>query len=83
MEKRNTVRLFQKNPALQFEWDFGKNKINPYLIPYSIKTKAWWKCSSCGFEWEASIGNRAYGSGCPMCSSSIRLITLQKSYPLK
>ena len=36
------------------------------VMPNSIK-KAWWKCSH-GHEWEATIGSRNSGNGCPYCS---------------
>jgi rubrerythrin len=33
------------------------------------KRKVWWRCSVCGSEWQATVGNRALrGSGCPACA---------------
>jgi predicted nucleic acid-binding Zn-ribbon protein len=29
--------------------------------------KLWWRCGRCGHEWEATVGARAAGSGCPEC----------------
>lgn len=44
------------------------------LTDYKPKSnkKVWWKCSTNpGHEWEAAIGNRTKGTGCPMCSGRI------------
>ena len=33
--------------------------------------KAWWKCATCGHEWETSIGHRTGGkkpTSCPICA---------------
>ena len=35
-------------------------------MPNSDK-KVWWKCKN-GHEWQAMIGNRHRGNGCPYCS---------------
>lgn len=29
-------------------------------------TKVWWRCNQ-GHEWQATIANRNYGTGCPEC----------------
>jgi hypothetical protein len=26
--------------------------------------RCWWRCRSCGHEWEAAVANRVRGSGC-------------------
>lgn len=57
-----------KAPALIKDW-------HPYLngdkglVDYSAssKQKVWWKCSVCGYEWQATIQNRVNGYGCPKC----------------
>ena len=56
------------NPKLANEWNYEKNnRLTPEdVMPNSIK-KAWWKCSH-GHEWEATIGSRNSGNGCPYCS---------------
>ena len=59
----------ERNPAVAAEWhptlngDLGSDD-----VAFSAKRKAWWLCSRCGNEWEASIGSRAAGAGCPPCS---------------
>ena len=56
------------NPKLAKEWNYERNnRLTPEdVMPNSIK-KAWWKCSH-GHEWEATIGSRNSGNGCPYCS---------------
>ncbi len=31
-------------------------------------SKAWWKCRTCGYEWNTLISTRSGGSKCPCCS---------------
>ena len=59
----------QKNyPSLLTEWDYKKNKeLDPERITSSAKYKVWWKCSKCGYEWNAWIADRTQGKGCPEC----------------
>ena len=56
------------NPTLASEWDFQRNNgLTPAdVTPNSHKT-VWWKCSE-GHEWQAIIGNRHKGNGCPYCA---------------
>jgi len=52
---------------LTAEWHTKNSK------PFSAFTKgshfrAWWKCSTCAHEWEATVANRvSRGSNCPNC----------------
>ena len=60
--------LKKKHPTLLNEWDYQKNKkIDPDKITSSAKYKVWWKCSKCGYEWNAWIADRTQGKGCPEC----------------
>lgn len=54
------------------EWNFEKNgeKLPSEYTAGSCK-KIWWKCTKCGYEWEASISNRTRGTGCPKCAGKI------------
>ena len=60
---------------LQAQWHEKLNRhLGHFLIkPYSHR-KVWWSCDQCpdGFShlWEASVGNRASGTGCPFCSGT-------------
>ena len=64
--------LKTKNSELAKEWHPTKNNnLTPNdVIPNSHK-KVWWKCSK-GHEWEATIGNRNRGTGCPKCAKEIK-----------
>ena len=60
------------NPSLAEEWNCEKNgDLTPANVsPYSHK-KIWWKCQN-GHEWQARIGNRNRGNGCPECAKKRR-----------
>jgi predicted nucleic acid-binding Zn-ribbon protein len=61
--------LAEFNPTVAAEWHPTLNgNVAPSDVAFSTKRKAWWKCSHCGHEWDASVGNRAVGAGCPGCS---------------
>ena len=54
---------------LMQEWDWEKNnQLN--LIPENLSSgsnkKVWWRCAH-GHEWQAVIGSRHNGRGCPNC----------------
>ena len=56
------------NPALAKEWNFEKNiELKPNDVMPNSNKKAWWKCSQ-GHEWQAVIGSRNSGNGCPYCA---------------
>lgn len=56
------------NPALASEWNYEKNNgLSPTDVMPNSEKKVWWKCSK-GHEWQASIGSRNVGNGCPYCS---------------
>lgn len=58
------------NPVAASEWDFDKNKdlLPSSFLPFSNK-KVWWKCSKCNESWQASIGSKNAGHGCPYCTN--------------
>ena len=57
------------NPELASEWDYKKNiPLLPTMVTAGSRKKAWWICSVCGYHWEATIGSRKQGNGCPKCS---------------
>lgn len=56
-------------PDLALEWHPTKNgDLLPTNVSRSSGRHAWWICSKCGYEWQAIINSRYYGSGCPMCA---------------
>ncbi len=55
------------------EWNYELNKdITPSTVISGSNKKVWWKCKRCGYEWQATINNRAkLGRGCPCCANKI------------
>ena len=67
-EKENS--LFVSNPELSKEWDYEKNgNLRPEYVVANSGKKVWWKCDK-GHEWQATIGSRNSGRGCPCCSGN-------------
>ena len=55
-------------PDIAKEWDEEKNLgLTPKMFRPKSDFKAWWKCSKCCNVFEATIGRRANGTGCPKC----------------
>uniref|UniRef100_UPI0040564B0F zinc-ribbon domain-containing protein n=1 Tax=Acetatifactor sp. TaxID=1872090 RepID=UPI0040564B0F len=47
--------------------DFGMS-VNIQEITYNLQRKMWWKCKSCGNDFQMSPANRTvHGYGCPTC----------------
>lgn len=72
-------------PYLIKEWDYEKNgSLEPRkLLPHSNRI-VWWKCSKCGYEYQALINNRTKGIGCANCAGKILIPgvnDLQTLYP--
>ena len=56
------------NPTLAKEWHYEKNNdLTPMQVLPNSEKKVWWKCNK-GHEWQAIIGNRNKGQGCPYCA---------------
>lgn len=59
--------LYTLNKELTDEWYQEMNLLTPKdVLPYSNK-KVWWKCKH-GHVWNASVGTRQNGNGCPFCA---------------
>lgn len=57
-----------QRPNLVPEWSVMNGDAKPENFTVNSNFIAWWKCSVCGNEWQASISNRANNnSGCPKC----------------
>ena len=62
------------HPDLVKEWDYKKNTILPESITRTFAEKVWWKCNTCGTEWQQKVNVRVIsGSGCPRCGYKIKL----------
>ena len=61
--------LSTTHPELCLEWNYEKNiDISPAEVSKASTKKVWWK-GKCGHEWQATIGSRTAGNGCPYCSN--------------
>lgn len=49
----------------------SKNAINPYEVGHRSNKVVTWKCSTCGYEWNAMISSRTNGSNCPACVNQV------------
>ncbi|USK82635.1 hypothetical protein LHV56_12475 [Peribacillus frigoritolerans] len=72
-------------PEIANEWNYEKNKgKNPSEVSAKSSNIVWWKCKKFGHEWKALVSNRTRddgntGSGCPQCSSELRISFPEKS----
>lgn len=70
--------LAEAYPYLIKEWDFDKNyPLTPESVtPHSNRT-VWWKCPTCGKEWQTRISTRTRddgkGTNCPECYKAGRI----------
>lgn len=61
--------LLERYPEIAAEWHPTKNgDFTPDKFSAKSNDKVWWKCKQCGKEWKTSVGNRANGTGCPICA---------------
>jgi hypothetical protein len=62
-----------KFPELLNEWDYLRNKIDPFMILSKSNVKVWWKCKY-GHSWEAQVcskTNSPLSSSCPYCCNRL------------
>ena len=63
------------NPEVASEWNYEKNgDLKPSDFVVSSGKKVWWKCKTCGHEWEATICNRSSRHNqtkCPVCTHQV------------
>ncbi len=63
--EENLVTIF---PNLAREWHPTKNrKLRPTDVRPRSARKVWWLCKK-GHEWKATVNNRSFGKGCPVCA---------------
>jgi hypothetical protein len=59
------------HPELAQEWDQDRNgSLKPSDVRPGSSRKVWWKCSL-GHQWQAAIGSRTAGRGCPVCANRV------------
>lgn len=66
--KKYLASLKKENPELSKEWDYeGNTPLTPETVqPWSHKS-VWWICQK-GHSWQAAVGQRHRGTGCPTCN---------------
>ena len=70
MAEKKEKRYVSDNAQLMAEWDWEKNNelgFEPNKLTCGSDKKAWWMCGK-GHEWQATVGSRNNGAGCPFCS---------------
>ena len=56
------------DPGLAAEWHPTRNgSLRPTQVTAGTAKKVWWECAN-GHEWQAAVGSRHKGIGCPYCS---------------
>ena len=55
-------------PEVAREWSPRNDPLRPDMVTAFSSRKVWWKCSKCGYEWEASPKRRTQGTGCRKCA---------------
>ena len=69
-----------QKPSLIDEWDKNKNDgLLPCEVMRASNKKVWWKCSTCGHEWKATIVNRYNGQSCPKCTARLSVSFPEKA----
>lgn len=61
--------LAEKCPDIAAEWHPTRNgDWHPTGLYWRSDRKVWWRCATCGKEFEMTIAHRTTGSGCPDCA---------------
>ena len=72
--------LLTTNPEVAAEWDYEKNgDLKPTNVTKGSNKKVWWKCGSCGREWEAVINSRKNGPLCGKCKKDAALVKFKET----
>ena len=73
MAEKKEKQYVSDNAQLMAEWDWERNielGMDPQNLTCGSHKKVWWKCDK-GHEWQAVIGSRNNGCGCPYCSGCL------------
>lgn len=69
--------LATTHPHIAAEWDDERNgDKRPEHYTKGADVKIWWKCSKCGYKWEAVLYSRTSKkpTGCPCCAGNILVV---------
>ena len=59
-------------PEIATEWSEKNENLKPTSVWPTSRKIVWWKCKTCGYEWQAVIYNRVKGeAACPSCSDRV------------
>ena len=73
MAEKKEKQHVSDNAQLMAEWNWERNAdIAPSQLTLGSGKKVWWQCGK-GHEWQATIGSRTRGRGCPYCSGNMVL----------
>ena len=63
--------LAEKRPDVAEKWNYEKNGyLKPNMFKVNSHESVWWKCPTCGNEWENNISNMVRDNlGCNKCSN--------------
>ena len=67
---RHGTSLVKKSPHLAKEWMVNRNGRVLETITTGSGYKAWWKCSKCTHQWQATVNSRNQGRGCRPCGNA-------------
>ena len=68
-DKQKQITLATEFPEIAKEWHPTKNEnLKPHDFKSRSSKKVWWLCSVCRNIWQATIGSRTKGGGCPHCN---------------
>ncbi len=58
-------------PEVALDWDYDKNgDLKPEDVTVGCGKKVWWKCHTCGYEWNQYVYTRQK-CGCPACTNRV------------
>jgi len=65
------------HPTLAEEWHRTRNEgLTARDVTPGSDRRAWWRCSR-GHEWQATVGSRSGGTGCPFCHPATSALELR------
>lgn len=66
VEPERSLAVARPDLAAELDPDHN-NGLDPLTLGAASTRKVWWRCRECGHAWEATVANRAGGTGCPAC----------------
>lgn len=75
--------LADLRPEVAAEWHPTHNgDLTPHDVRLGCNAKVWWRCSTCGHEWQTTVDKRGTaGRGCPKCGTMRRAATQARPRP--